>query len=219
MGRDDAERCCFDDLVDHWADRARKAPTASKVTPPLLDALAEVGVRGRDVLDVGCGIGDVAIATIGLGAESARGYDLSPKAILEAQRLAVERGVGARTTFEVGDAAELVLPEADVVVLNRVVCCYPDIDGLLGRSIASARRVIAFTAPASSGFTGALNRFWTSVGNLGFRLRAKRYGGFRTFVHDLDDVDARLRSAGFEPRHRRRVRLVWDLALYERVAA
>jgi magnesium-protoporphyrin O-methyltransferase len=213
---DEPEDCCFDDWVGHWAKRTTSKPTAAGVTVPLLEALEEAGVRDRTVLDIGCGIGDVATGSLLKGATRAYGVELSPRAVREARRLAAERGVGDRATFTVGDGAKVDLPESDVVVLNRVFCCYPDIDTLLGRSLAAARHVYAFTAPPSNGVLGALARFQTRCSNVYYRWRDAKFHGFRVFVHDLERVDARLRSAGFVPVRRERRRFAWQLAVYAR---
>jgi SAM-dependent methyltransferase len=210
------ERCCFDDWVDHWSDQATKKPTAAKVTASLLDAITQAGVADRTVLDVGCGIGDLAIEAVARGATSGVGFDLSPKAIEQARELAQARGVGDRTTFHVGDGAKLDLPAADVVVINRVVCCYPDTENLLERTLGAARSVFAITAPISTGAIGAYNRIWNRCWNVWYRLRRKKFAGFRTFVHDLERIDERIRAAGFRRvRHEHR-RVVWDLAVYAR---
>ena len=210
------EHCCFDDWVDHWTSQATTRPTAAKVTASLLDAITEAGVTDRTVLDVGCGIGDLAIEVVARGAASGTGYDLSPKAIDEARKLATSRGVGDRMRFEVGDGAKLELPAADIVVINRVVCCYPDTQNLLEHTLGAARSVFAITAPVSNGATGSFNRLWSRLSNVGYGLRPKKYGGFRTFIHDLDRIDERIRAAGFRRvRHEQR-RVVWDLAVYTR---
>jgi magnesium-protoporphyrin O-methyltransferase len=208
--------CCFDDWVGHWARRVRRRPTAAAVTVSLLDALDEAGVRGRTVLDIGCGIGDVAITTLRRGASSALGVELSPKAVAEARRFAAERGVDDRATFRIGDGARVDLPESDVVVLNRVFCCYPDIENLLRRSLAAARHVYAFTAPPSTGVLGAIARAQTRWANTWYRLRRKKFRGFRVFVHDLDRVDAAARAAGFTRIRDERRRFAWQLSVYAR---
>ena len=210
------ERCCFDDWVDHWEKQAKKKDTVSGVTAPLLEALAEAGLAGRTVLDIGCGIGDLALATLERGAVGATGVDLSPKAIEQAQELAKARGLPERATFEVGDGSKLDLPPADVVVLNRVICCYADADTLLDRSLAAAGSVYAFTAPVSGGPIGAMNRAWTWLWNVVYRVRKQKYAGFQTYVHDIRGIDERVRSAGFRPLRREHRRVVWDLAVYSR---
>lgn len=216
MDESGPERCCFDDWVDHWTSQATTRPTAAKVTASLLDAITETGVADRTILDVGCGIGDLAIEVVVRSGASGTGFDLSPKAIGEARRLAASRGVGDRMRFEVGDGAKLDLPAADIVVINRVACCYPDTDNLLDHTLGAARSVFAMTAPVSSGVTGLMNRIWSVLQNIGYRLRPGKYGGFRVFIHDLDRIDERIRAAGFRRvRHEQR-RVVWDLAVYTR---
>jgi SAM-dependent methyltransferase len=210
------ERCCFDDWVDGWEKQARKKDTVAGVTGSLLAALDDLGFAQRTVLDVGCGIGDLAIETVMRGSARATGFDLSEKAIEQARELAKVRGVADRTSFEVGDGAKMELPHADIVAVNRVVCCYRDADGLLDRTLAAATSAYAVTAPISRGLTGLWNRVRNGMWNVVYRLRDKRYAGFRTFVHDLDRIDERVRAAGFRRvRHERR-RVVWDLAVYAR---
>jgi magnesium-protoporphyrin O-methyltransferase len=211
-----AESCCFDDWVGHWEKQTRRRATVAGVTAPLLEALTEAGLAGRTVLDVGCGIGDLAIEAVGRGASSAVGFDLSREAVARAERLAVERGVADRTRFEVGDGSKVELPRADVVVLNRVYCCYPDIDGLLESTLEAAGSVYAFTTPPSSGLAGAIVRVQGSFANLWYRLRDRKFRGFRVFVHDVGRIDERVRAAGFRPLRTERRRLVWHLAVYAR---
>jgi magnesium-protoporphyrin O-methyltransferase len=212
----DDERCCFDDWVDRWSRKARKRATVAGVTAPLLAALEEAGLRDRTVLDLGCGIGDLTVEAVRRGAASGRGFDLSPKAIGVARRLAADRGVADRTAFEVGDASELDLPRADAVVLNRVFCCYPNVDALLERSLASAGSVYGFTMPRSKGVVGAVARTHARIGNWWMRRMPRRYGGFQVFIHDVDAIDARVRSAGFSPVRREHRRVSWELAVYAR---
>ena len=208
--------CCFDDWVDHWSKRSKKRRTVAGVTGPLLAGLEEAGLRGRTVLDVGCGIGDLAIEAVRRGAARAFGVELSAKAVDEARRLAAERGVADRTSFQVGDGAEINLPSADVVVLNRVFCCYRDADGLLENSLSAAGSVYAFTTPPSKGLGGAFVKMQSRFWNIWYRLRDRKFQGFRVFVHDVDRIDARVQAAGFRPIRNERRRFVWHLAVYAR---
>jgi len=208
--------CCFDDWVDHWSKRSKKRRTVAGVTGPLLAGLEEAGIRGQTVLDIGCGIGDLAIEAVRRGAARAFGIELSAKAVDEARRLAAERGVADRTSFQVGDGAEINLPSADVVVLNRVFCCYRDADGLLENSLSAAGSVYAFTTPPSKGLGGAFVKMQSRFWNIWYRLRDRKFQGFRVFVHDVDRIDARVQAAGFRPIRNERRRFVWHLAVYAR---
>ena len=210
--------CCFDEWAIHNARRARTRETSAKITAVFVTALEDAGLRGRTVLDVGCGSGDLALAAIARGADRATGFDLGPGAIQAARSLADERGLSERVHFAVGDGASLALPRADVVSLNRVLCCYPHIDALLSNTLDATGAIYGFTAPHDRGAIGLGNRISVSVGNVWYRLRAKKFRGFRAFVHDLRAVDERIRAAGFEPVHRERHGL-WDLAVYARRSA
>jgi magnesium-protoporphyrin O-methyltransferase len=141
---------------------------------------------------------------------------LSTASIEAARALAAERGVGDRTAFEVGDGARVELAPADVVVLNRVFCCYPDVRALLERSLAAAGSVYAFTIPRSRGLAGWFSRLQTRCSNAWYRLRSSKFGGFRVFVHDVGPIEERVRAAGFRPVRREHRRMTWDLAVYVR---
>jgi SAM-dependent methyltransferase len=208
--------CCFDDWVDHWSKRSKRKRTVAGVTAPLLRGLEAAGISERTVLDVGCGIGDLAIEAVRHGAARAFGVELSAKAVDEARRLAVERGVADRTSFQVGDGSEMRLPNADVVVLNRVFCCYRDAEALLENSLSAAGSVYAFTTPPSKGLGGAFVKAQSRLWNVWYRLRDRKFQGFRVYVHDVDRIDARVQSAGFRRIRRERRRFVWHLAVYAR---
>ena len=212
----DPEHCCFDDWAAGNAKRARRKEVTAGVTRDLIEALGRSRLEGRTVLDLGCGTGDLALATLARGAARATGVDLGSGAIEGARALARERMVQDRSTFQVGDAAKIHLEEHDVVLLNRVLCCYPEVDALLENSLHAARQVFAFTAPPSSGIAGVFARVETRLANMIFRLRDRKFRGFRVYVHDLAAVDRRVRQAGFRPTVEGRRRLVWQLAIYER---
>lgn len=188
------------------------------MTRRLLEALDAAGLSGRSVLDVGCGTGDLALAALSRGAERAVGVDLGGGAIDEARRLAAERGLSDRASFSTGDGATAPLDEHDVVVLNRVYCCYPNVDGLLSNSLPAARHVYAFSTPVSRGVAGVLNRIQIGLENLWYRLRDRKYKGFRVFVHDVAAIDRRIRDAAFRPVATGRVRFEWHVAVYERAS-
>jgi magnesium-protoporphyrin O-methyltransferase len=208
--------CCFDEWASANARRARSKETVAGVTKPLLDALERTGLEGRTVLDLGCGVGDLMLALLARGASTGTGMDLGAGGIQQARDLATSRGLADRATFAVGDGAVAPLAVADVVVLNRVVCCYPDVDALMANATGAARSVFAFTAPVDRGIIGAFNRVSTWCSNRWFALRRGKYRGFRVFVHDLDAVERKVRAAGFERTENDRVRLVWRLEVFTR---
>jgi SAM-dependent methyltransferase len=216
MPDEDVPDCCFDEWAATNAKRARKRETAAAITAALLSALDEVGLEGRSVLDVGCGTGDLALAALAHGARSVSGFDLGAGAIANARALAQERGLADRAAFEVGDGSRAVLPKSDVVILNRVVCCYLSADDLLANTLGATGSVFALTAPIDRGLMGLCNRLLCWLGNGWYALRARKFRGFRVFVHDLAAIETRIVYEGFLPRAQQHRRLVWDLRVYER---
>ena len=182
----------------------------------MLRALGQQGLEGRTVLDIGCGVGDLALGTVGTGASRASGIDLSPGKIEQARALAMERGLSERTAFSVGDGAVVAMERHDVVALNRVLCCYPSVDLLLENSLGAAGSVYAYTAPVHTGPVGLFNRISVGISNAWFRLRKKKFRGFQAFVHDLDVVDRTIAGTGFRRVHLSRERFVWRLAVFTR---
>lgn len=210
------EACCFDEWAAHSASRARKRGVGAPITGRLVEALARQGLEHRTILDVGCGSGDLALASLQRGAERARGIDLAGGAIAQARSLAAERGLADRASFEVGDGAIARLSRHDVVALNRVLCCYPSVDRLLANSLGAAGDVYAYTAPVDAGVIGLFNRVTVRLGNVWYRLRERKFQGFRAFVHDLDAVDRTIMTSGFRRVHTSRERGVWQLAVFTR---
>src|SRR5512143_605941 len=115
-------------------------PTSS--TRALIEALVAEGVDGATLLDVGGGIGAIQLELLPAGAASAEIVDATEAYVAVARAEAERRGYGDRTRGRVGDFVSLA-PEvdaADIVTLDKVVCCYSDMPALLGRAAAHARR-------------------------------------------------------------------------------
>ncbi len=211
---DEPEPCCFDDWSADYARRARSRELGS-VSDDLIDGLERAGLAGRTILDVGCGAGGLVMEALERGASAATGVDLSLSSIEEARRISSERGLADRSRFEVANGASVPLEPHDVVVLDKVFCCDPDVERLLGNSLNAAREVYAFSVPPSSGFRGVVARVTSWIENVWYRLRRRKFRGFRTYVHDVGEMDARTREAGFD-RFASRRRLGWDVAVYVR---
>jgi magnesium-protoporphyrin O-methyltransferase len=189
-------------------------PGLVPVSERLRDALLSFGPADRTLLELGCGRGGLLLALTQAGAASATGVDLSAASI-DAARDRFERAqLSDRVRLSVGDAARVPLEPQDWVILDRVMCCYPDIERLLANTLPAARRLYAFTVPSSRGWRGVLARLDEWLENAWNSLRGRPCPGY---VHDLDLIERRLTSAGFRLRHRDHQRL-WHLAIYERSA-
>jgi Ribosomal protein L11 methylase len=166
----------------------------SDVSRLLYERLEQLGFAGRSVLEIGCGYGRLLVGAVLAGAPSVTGVELDPEALEEARKRAEEAEVSARCTLLPGDGAELELAPHDLVVLDRVICCYADGDRLVERSVALAGGAYAMTVPESRGPRGAWNRVVYAVGDLLDRLRGKD----RVYLHDVRRIERRLAAAGFQ---------------------
>jgi magnesium-protoporphyrin O-methyltransferase len=100
------------------------------------------------------------------------------------------------------------IPAADIVTLDRVICCYHDMPSLVGHSAEHARQVLALVYPLDTWWV----RIGLSVENLFQRLKGSP---FRAFVHPRAAVEAILRAQGLR-RHAYRRSGVWQIAVYAR---
>jgi 2-polyprenyl-3-methyl-5-hydroxy-6-metoxy-1,4-benzoquinol methylase len=168
------------------------------------------GIEGATVLEVGGGVGEIQIELLKRGAARAVNLELSPAHDAEASLLLQEAGLQDRAERRLHDIA--VDPQdvepADVVVLHRVVCCYPDYERLLGAVAAHARRLVVFSYPPRN----VMSRAWVAGANLVFRLLRREY---RTFVHPPAAMLTVLEDRGLRAAFTSR-RLVWQVAGLER---
>ncbi|HJR64726.1 MAG TPA: methyltransferase domain-containing protein [Gemmatimonadaceae bacterium] len=189
----------------------RKGP--DRTTRLLLDALKAAGVRGATVLDVGGGIGAVHHELLEAGAATAVHVDAASAYVEAARQESARRGHDTLVRFLHGDFVHIAdsAPDADVVTLDRVICCYPDMRQLVEASASKARRLYGAVYPRDSW----LQRLIVRLDN--FR-RKRRGSDFRTFVHSPRRIDETLRGAGLAPSSIRDT-LLWRVAIYARPAS
>ena len=170
-------------------------------------------VSGLTVLDIGAGVGAAHLTLLAAGASTAVDVDGSPAFVEAARREAEREGVSDRVRHETGDFVELAarIEPADLVVLDRVVCCYPDMRALVSLSAAHARRRYGLVYPRDS--------WWIRTGaalmNGMMRLFRRR---LRFYSHRTADVEEIVRSAGLSRRFHRQ-QIFWQIAVFERAGA
>jgi SAM-dependent methyltransferase len=200
---------CFSKSAGYYARRYRRRGL-DRAQRELRNGLLAVGVSGRSVLDVGCGVGGLLIDLIGDGASSGTGIDVSQGMIEKAASLARDRGVSTQVKFQLGDYAaeggETI--RADIVVMDKVLCCYPDPGALVKRVAASGAETLAVSYPRD-GFLARVS--FTAMNLLGKILR----WSFYPFYHDPRALDAALAGAGFRA-SRRSTTPFWQIVILKR---
>jgi Methyltransferase domain len=164
-------------------------------------------VHGATVLEAGGGIGALQLELLESGAASATNVELSAGY----EEAASELFAGRDVERVVADFVHADVPAHDVVLMHRVVCCYPDADALVGAASRLTRRRLALTYPQERAWIRAGLRIvngWLALSRCGFRVYGHR-------VARIDDAAAR---EGLRLERRIRRGLIWESAAYGRSA-
>jgi magnesium-protoporphyrin O-methyltransferase len=176
----------------------------------LLDMIQAHEVSGATVLDVGGGIGVIDHELLAAGARRAVLVEATPAYLEAARAEAEEAGLLDRMEIVAGDFVRRAddIGEADIVTLDRVVCCYRGADELISASASHARKLYGLVLPRDRWYIPWLLR----LENVRWWLRRSAY---RAYAHANTRIDARVRAAGLRQRSEKFTPL-WRVVLYER---
>lgn len=179
-------------------------------TKVLIDLLRQARVDGATLLDIGGGVGAIQHELAAAGLAEITSVDASA-AYLEAQKSeASRRAYAGRVTHLYGDFVTMgeQIPEHDIVTLDRVICCYPDMCALVERSAERARRLFGAVYPRGT--------WWNAMGialvNLLMQLRRS---SFRTYLHPPGQIDRILAAHGLRLTAAKET-FIWRVAVYAR---
>lgn len=212
--------CCNRDAYDEtFGDRfARRVARRyrkhglDRTRTRVVDFLSAHGLEGATVLEIGGGVGEVHLELLRRGARVATNLEISTSYEEEAARFLAGSGFEGRVTrrfLDIATAPDEVEP-ADVVVLHRVVCCYPDYERLLAAAASHARHLLVFSHPPRT----LVTRLSFGFDNL---LRRLRHNDFRAFVHPPEAMVAVVEAQGMAVRYRHRG-LAWTVMGFDRAA-
>lgn len=176
----------------------------------LLQGLVRLGVQNASVLDIGAGVGSMTFELLKHGATSAVVADAAPAFLQSARGEAERSGVRNQIRFEQGNFVEtsVNIAAADIVVLDRAVCCYPDWQTLLERAASRCRRILGLTYPRNRPDVRLM---------IGFENLRRRFArdDFRAFVHPPHEMHEALLASGLT-RLSRGHTFAWHIDVYER---
>jgi 2-polyprenyl-3-methyl-5-hydroxy-6-metoxy-1,4-benzoquinol methylase len=210
--------CC--EITDHafteqeaksqLKDYRRKGPPNQ--TQLILAAIRSLNLKGVDLLDIGGGIGTIHHELLEGTATQAIHVDASSAYLKLAKEEGRRRGHDGRVQYVHADFTDVAndLPQADIVTLDRVVCCYPDFRRLLKAAADHSRQALALTYPRETWYTQIAFR----VINL---FQKVRRDPFRVFLHPVGQMESLLNEAGFRKISMRRL-FIWEMACYRREA-
>ena len=159
----------------------------------IVDYLKTQGVGGQSVLEIGGGIGAIQIELLKAGASGAVSVELTPTYEAAAVGLLEDGGMRDRVQRQVIDFVDAAsaVESADIVILNRVLCCYHDMPRLAGAAANHTRRLLVLSYPRRTWWTVA--SFAVFNWFLGLMRRE-----FHIFVHEPQEITATARAHGLE---------------------
>jgi len=206
---DGIERCFNSQRVTkELAGYRQRGP--AKNTRLLAETLRAQGSEGRTLLDIGGGVGAILHLLLQDGVRQAMDVEASAAYLAAAREEATRRGLAEQISFQHGDFVALAptIPAADIVTLDRVICCYDDMLALVGLSAARAERLYGVVYPRDAWWI----RLFIQAQNVALRGRLMP---IRFSVHPTAMVDATIRSQGLERSFSRAVG-VWQVVVYAR---
>jgi 2-polyprenyl-3-methyl-5-hydroxy-6-metoxy-1,4-benzoquinol methylase len=182
-----------------------------KTTRILLDSLIKAGVSGLNLLDIGGGVGAIPHELIPAGLSQAIDVDASSAYIRVSKEEAAARGHADKMNYLHGDFVQLApnIEAVDIVTLDRVVCCYPDVQALVDLSTERVKKFYALVYPRDNAVFRALLPL---VNLLAFRIWGSN---FRIFMHESKKIDAQIRAKGLSLLEHQKAGL-WQVFVYQR---
>lgn len=210
--------CNCDSIADHFDEahleerlaqyRKGRLPIATQI---LLGALSTLDLQDLRLLDIGGGSGTIMQVLFAQGIRHATLVEIADAYLDAAKRDARDRGLEDQVEFLLGDFVEIAdrVGEADLVTLDRVVCCYPHMPSLVGTSISKAVQWYALSHPRDTWWA----RFAFVSENW---LRRLKGDPFTAYVHDVSAMESIIEQAGFRREFHRRT-WFWEVAIFRRV--
>ena len=178
----------------------------------IVEFLKTQGVEGRTILEVGGGIGAIQIELLKAGASRAVSVELTPTYEAVAAELLREAGLEGRVDRKVMDFTQSngEVEMADVVIMNRVICCYPDMPRLAGAAADHTGRILIMSFPRASWWM----RSGLGLANVMLWLTRRE---FHIFVHPPSKIFETSERHGLAPVLDRRG-VLWTVAALRRSA-
>ena len=174
---------------------AYKKGGASKSTKKLIKSIIKQqnGSLGeKSLLDIGGGIGAVGLELTDKGLKSVTCVDVSTEYLAAAEKEVESRGLTEKFKFIIGDAVAKSknLAEAEIVTLDKSICCYEDYALLVSTSLSKSKSVYGIVIPRDVWWVIAIN----GIGNLFRKLKGD---SFRTFIHPVNQMRNLILRNGF----------------------
>jgi len=186
----------------------KKGP--DKIQKMILEGIGARGSSSRHVLDIGCGVGSLHLTLLKQGAGRATGIDVSNGMLAEARKLSTENNLSHQTQYIEGDFVQVAdqVEQSDITLLDKVVCCYDDVESLLHASLEKTTTLYAVSHPRDSILIKPVYK--TQI----FFARLFR-SAFFPYWHDWGALRTTILSRGFVLRYEN-ASFLWSVLVFER---
>ena len=193
-----------------YAKRFRKGGL-DKEQRYLLDGIRRHGGAKGELLDIGCGVGSLHLTLLQEGAVAATGVDISEGMLAQAKKIAEEYQLKDKTSYILGDFVReaKTIRDADVTMMDKVVCCYEDYRALIEASTLKTRKIFALTHPRANVMVMSVFKVQIFFSKL-FRA------AFHPFWHDWSEIRHLIEAKGFQQVYTNST-IAWQVFVYERV--
>ncbi len=148
--------------------------------------------RELSVMEIGCGAGALHQELVRKGvAAEVTGVDVSTAYLAAAKGNADHFGVSDKITYHNTDFAQVAdeFAPVDVVMLDRVICCYPHLDKLLGQAAERATQYLAISFPTEA--------WWFKVFfTIADKVLTLFGSGYHPYLHSHSDIQRYATSSG-----------------------
>ena len=210
--------CCNNEAIEKQFDKHRVANRVnqyhskgiSKETRILVDALKLIGIDGYSLLDIGCGFGAIGIKLLESGVAKVENIEASLSYLEAAKTETKKRNFSDKTSFTHGNFIEIAEHEsaADIVTLDKVICCYDELNPLVKLSCEKTVEHYGVIYPRDN---------WWVKAAIGFENLMRKIKGntFRVFVYSTEEVDSLIKEQGLR-RVFYKAMMVWQIVIYSR---
>jgi magnesium-protoporphyrin O-methyltransferase len=210
--------CCNNIIIEKQFDKDRVANRVheyhskgiSKETRILVDSLKSMGIDGYSLLDIGCGYGGIGIELLKSGVAEVENLEASSSYLKAAKAESRKNSLGDKTTFTYGNFVEIAeeVSAADIVTLDKVICCYDELEPLIKLSCNKTLKLYGLIYPRDS---------WWGQAAIGFENLVRKIKGntFRVFVYPTETVDNLIKESGMKRIFYKSL-MVWQIVIYSR---
>ena len=164
-----------------------------KSSQPLMEVLQYLPMANKSLLDIGGGVGAITFELFKKDISHATHVDISSASVDTFREELNRRSLSTKVNSLNGDFVTLSeqIPNADLVVLDKVLCCYRDFEELVSKSVDKANHWYVFSIPR----TRLRERVYFFFDGILNRIKGEY---IPLYFHPVDAIEKMVATAGFD---------------------